>query len=136
MLKLCVTRLWFTDKSTIGKLYLDGVYECFTLEPGDPKELIPCGIFILRLLPSEKFKRYMPFIIGVPDHTAEEIHIGDDPQDTKGCTVVGQTRGDGPPPWGEDWVGNSTLAFNELMSKLDASQDMSIEYREERALAA
>ena len=81
-MKLTVTRLWFTEKSTIGTLDIDGVFECYTLEPSDPAELIPCGTYPLRLLPSEKFGRYMPFIIGVPGHAADELHIGNDPNDT------------------------------------------------------
>jgi len=132
--KLTVTRLWFTEKSTMGMLDIDGMFECYTLEPAAP--LTPCGIYPLRLLPSEKFGRYMPFICNVPGHSGDEIHIGNDPKDTTLCTVVGQTRGNGPAPWGEDWVANSALAFNELIAKLDASADMQIEYREQRTLAA
>lgn len=129
MLRLTVTRVWFTAQSVIGILDINAVFECYSLEPADPAELIPCGVYPLRLLPSEKFGRFMPFICKVPGHTADEIHIGNDPKDTKGCTLVGETRG-------PDWVGNSEKAFNELIAKLDASQDMEIEYREEREISA
>jgi hypothetical protein len=128
-MKLTVSRCWFSPVSVMGVLDIDACFQAYTLENADPSELIPCGVYPLRLLPSEKFGRYMPFICNVPGHTADEIHIGNSIKDVKGCTCIGETRG-------ADWVGNSVTAFNELMSKLDASQEMEIEYLEERAISA
>jgi len=124
--KLTVTRFIFSPNSTIGILDADGRFLCYTLEPATP---IPAGTYRLALLPSAKFQTYTPHVLDVPGHTAIEIHPGNSPKDTTDCTLVGKTRA-------EDWVGNSDEAFNELIAKLDASQDMQIEYREERSLSA
>jgi hypothetical protein len=87
------------------------------------------------LLPSARFETYTPHVLDVPGFTAIEIHPGNSPEDTEGCTLVGETRGlIGYPE--SDWIGNSDEAFNDLIAKLDASEPMQIEYREERALAA
>jgi hypothetical protein len=139
MLKLCVTRLWFTDKSTIGMLDIDGVQEAYTLEPvtradDEKPRAIPVGTYRLALLPSARFETYTPHVLDVPGFTGIEIHPGNSPKDTSGCCLVGQTRGTAETP--NDWIGNSDEAFNELIGKLDASEPMQIEYREERALAA
>jgi hypothetical protein len=139
MLKLCVTRLWFTDKSTIGMLDISGIRQCYTLEPVTREDnlkprAIPVGIYRLCLLPSARFETYTPHVMDVPEFSGIEIHPGNDPKDTSGCTLVGQTRGTEETP--NDWIGNSDEAFNDLIAKLDSNADMSIEYREERALAA
>ena len=34
-MKLLLERTTYTDKSTIGKLYINGVFQCFTLEDKD-----------------------------------------------------------------------------------------------------
>ena len=133
-MKLTVTRFIFTDKSTIGILDADGQFLSYTLEPvtrvDDVKpRAIPPGTYRLALLSSARFQTFTPHLMDVPGFTGIEIHPGNEPKDTEGCTLVGKTRG-------VDWIGNSDEAFNELLATLDASADMSIEYREERAISA
>jgi hypothetical protein len=133
-MKLTVHRFIFTDKSTMSSVDIDGVFACYGLEPptldGDVKpRAIPPGTYTLRLLPSARFGRYTPHVLDVPGFTAIEIHPGNYPQDTHGCLLVGKSRG-------TEAVFESDQAFNELMAKLDAAQDMSIEYVEERAISA
>lgn len=135
-MKLTVSRIWFTDKSTMGILDVDGVRECYTLEPvtkdDDSKpRAIPVGIYPCRLLPSARFQTYTPHVLDVPGFTAIEIHPGNSPKDTEGCLLVGQTIDQEA-----EWIGNSEPAFNDLLSKLDAAQDMEIEYLEQRAMSA
>jgi uncharacterized protein DUF5675 len=129
-MKLTITRKWFTDLSTQGMLDIDGIFECYSEEPSlKSGKLIPEGTYKLALLPSVRFETYTPHVLNVPDFTAIEIHPGNDQKDTEGCTMVGQLRN-------HDRIGNSRWAFNELMSKLDAVQDMEIEYVNAEEVAA
>ena len=102
-----------TSRSTISKLYVDGTFECFVLEPPNP---IPAGDFIVKILPSLKFGRLMPFLLAVPGHEAIEIHWGNYPKDTKDCLLTGQTKA-------PDFVGKSVVAFEALFAKLSAAKD-------------
>lgn len=133
-MQLTVHRFLFTDKSTIGSLDLNGVWFCYTLEPptleGDVKpRAIPPGTYPLRMLPSQRFGHLMPHVCEVPGFSAIEIHPGNYPNDTQGCLLVGRTKG-------TNAVFQSDLAFNELMARMDKDAEMSIEYREERAISA
>lgn len=111
-----VQRKWFTDQSSIGQLSIDGEFECFTLEPrkdqsrGKPY-CIPTGTYPVQLLPSIRFQMLTPHILDVPDFDAIEIHPGNYPNDTHGCTLVGKSRG-------RDAVLESRDAFKALMAKL------------------
>lgn len=119
-LALTVRRQWFTARSTAGQLAIDGLPECFTLEP--PKTPIddehkPChapGIFPLTIRWSPKFQKPVPHVESVPGFTAIEIHVGNTAEDTIGCTCVGRTH---PRP---DFIGVSNVAFIALMAKLYA----------------
>jgi hypothetical protein len=111
-------RRWFTEDSTVGALYLDGDFECFTLEdvvrtgskiPG--KTAIPEGTYSVTITPSVRFKRDMPLINDVPGFSGIRIHPGNTATDTEGCILVGQTRGD-------NWIGRSRPAFDLLFAKL------------------
>lgn len=106
-----VFRLWETGKSTCGMLAIDGVFECYTLEPAAGPERVPAATYQVKVELSPKFERFTPHLLDVPGHTYEEIHYGNGPDDTLGCTLVGQTHG-------VDWVGNSRVAFDALMAKL------------------
>lgn len=130
MLRLSVTRIWFSDKSTIGALDIAGVQQCYSLEPSEASgKLIPPGTYRLVLLPSKRFETYTPHVLNVPGRSAIEIHPGNYPFDTEGCALVGQYRS-------ADFVGNSREAFNELIAQLDAAQDMQIQYTEQREVSA
>ena len=105
-----ITRTTFTDKSTIGILDLDAVFEAYTLEPAPP-HLIPAGTYPMRMIWSDRFQRVTPHVLNVPGFTAIEWHNGNYPGNTEGCTLVGQTRG-------IDFVGNSDDALDALIPKL------------------
>lgn len=68
----------------------------------------------------------MPHVLNVPGHTAIEWHPGNTEADTHGCTLLGKTKG-------TDFIGNSREAFNEVIAQMDSSQEMEVEYRENRA---
>jgi hypothetical protein len=94
--------------ATLGELFIDGVHECWTLEPPDT---FAAGTFDLVIDRSERFGRLMPHVLNVPGHTGIRIHWGNWRKDTKDCTLVGETEG-------TDFIGHSVEAFNILFSKL------------------
>lgn len=122
---LTITRQQGTALSTPGLLDIDGIFQCYTLEPrmarlqGKPYA-IPAGAYTLALERSPHFSAIMgydfltPHVLGVPGFDYIEIHPGNKPADTRGCCLVGETRDPAAP----DWIGNSVLAFTSLMARL------------------
>jgi Family of unknown function (DUF5675) len=113
-----VTRRWYSDLSIIGTLDIDGVFQCYTEEPHKPvgdnpqkPYCIPAGTYPVKVLMSPHFGVPVPTLFNVPGFEDIEIHNGNYPRDTHGCTLVGQTQS-------ADFVGNSLLAFGSLMAKL------------------
>lgn len=94
--------------TTIGKMYVDGVYQCLTLEdqvrvddPNTPENegkkvmketAIPAGRYRVTITYSPKFKKFMMLINDVPDFTGIRIHSGNTKEDTEGCVTVGTTE--------------------------------------------
>ena len=122
-----VKRFEFKDTHTVGKMYVDGVYECFTLEDAVRngtkiigKTAIPIGTYKLIIDASQRFKQDMPHILDVPDFTGVRIHSGNTSADTDGCILVGST-------WvGKDFIGNSKIAYKKLFDKLKQNKIVSI----------
>lgn len=116
-MELQVIRDTYTALSTTGKLYVNGAFLVYTLEPradqsqGKPF-CIPEGRYLVELLMSDHFHFVTPHIMNVPDFTAIEIHNGNFPRDSHGCTIVGESRG-------IDFVGLSDVGFNALMMRLN-----------------
>ena len=124
-MKLRLIRDNFTDKSTIGRLYVNGTYSCETLEDKDrqietggtkkPGETcIPRGTYEIIIDFSNRFQVRMPLLLHVPQFVGVRIHPGNTDKDTEGCILVGKTRG-------ADFVGDSRIAYNALFSDLDAA---------------
>src|SRR5690348_4370373 len=98
-----VNRDVFTEDSSLGNLYIDDQFECFTLEgkyreiSGEPVEqwkvpgqtAIPLGRYAIQLLNSYRFQMVTPHLMSVPGFTAVEIHPGNTHLDTEGCILVG-----------------------------------------------
>jgi hypothetical protein len=105
---------------------IDGEFFCDTLEPqkdqskGKPYS-IPAGTYEVKLLPSFHFKEITPHLIDVPGFEVVEIHPGNYPKDTHGCTLVGSLHL-------ENFVGNSKAVFTDLMSRL--KEPISITYKD------
>jgi len=116
---LLIIRETYTNKSTIGKLFVNGEYFCYTLElPYRDNQrrisCIPSGEYKVRLrLARESATRdYLHLLVqDVPDRTYILFHRGNRPSHTKGCILVGQT-------YEQDFVGNSTLAMDLLMKEI------------------
>jgi hypothetical protein len=151
-MNLLVKRRWFTQRSTVGELWVNGDKQYFTLEPPyglrtgrtRPNGLtapaakatsvrpaasaIPFGTYPLTIRYSLKHQRNVPHVEKVPGFSEIEIHAGNFPKDTEGCVLVGITRA-------EDYVGRSTEAFEQLFAKLSAraqGEEMTIAFEEER----
>lgn len=138
-LNILVERYLFEDTYTIGKLYIDGVYLCDTLEDkdrmltSDMKEdivknikvhgrtAIGSGVYKVDMKTiSPKFSKYaayksiegkLPRLEDVIAFDGILIHIGNKHEDTEGCLLVGTYNGKGI-------IEYSTKAFNELYSIL------------------
>jgi len=113
---LKVVRDRFTSYSTEGRLYLDTFFQCFTLEPRRSREFgkpfcIPEGIYLYEVRRSQHFQRDVICIDLVPGFTSIEVHPGNFPKDTHGCTLVGITQG-------EDFIGHSEEAFDRLLQRI------------------
>lgn len=110
---------------TFGRLYVDGVLECETLE--DPvREIeytpvvdwkvkgdtaIPRGRYRIIINHSQRFNKDMPLLLNVPGFEGIRIHSGNTAADTEGCILVGTSRSDTA-------VANSRVAYNELFQDL------------------
>jgi len=122
-----VKRFEFKDTHTVGKMYVDGVYECYTLEDAVRngtkvlgKTAIPIGTYKLIIDASTRFKQDMPHILNVPDFTGVRIHAGNTSADTDGCILLGST-------WaGKDFIGNSKIAYKKFFDKLKQNKTVSI----------
>ena len=119
-MEIQVTRNEFTDQSTIGEMYVDGTFECYTLEdvvrPVKTKGItaIPAGSYEVVVSFSERFQRPLPLLLHVPNFDGVRIHPGNTDRDTEGCILVGKTKE-------RDFIGASKLAFEALFEKIQAA---------------
>ncbi len=121
-MKVVVKRTDFTAVSTIGELYVDGSFFCYTLEDivrDGPKVMhetaIPEGTYKVIINMSNRFKRLMPLLLDVPGFEGIRIHAGNKAGDTSGCLLVGMTKG-------SNFIGQSVTAYDALFSKMKAAQ--------------
>ena len=127
-MNLLVKRETESSEWTQGKLYVDNVYECFTLE--DQKQVvkvmhetrIPGGTYKVKLREfgghHEKYKVKFPdfhkgmlWLQDVPGFHDILIHIGNTDDDSSGCLLVGMTFTNGK-------VTSSTIAYTNLYKKV------------------
>ncbi len=130
-MELVVKRTTFTAKSTMGELWIDGLFFCYTLEdtcrglkqtdsleeirrkklPGITA--IPSGRYQLILNYSNRFKKIMPLLVNVPGFEGVRIHAGNKAEDTEGCLLLGMEKS-------VDSVLKSRAAFNRLIQVISA----------------
>jgi len=123
-MKLTLERLQLGADFTIGKLSINGEFECWTLEDvvrdSAPKVFgktaIPYGVYEVDITYSPRFDRFMPLLLAVPGFSGVRIHTGNYATDTEGCILVGLDRRPG-------MIGRSRDAFNLLLPKLQAAKD-------------
>lgn len=121
---LRLERIAAVGEATIGRLYVDGESQCWTLEdqvrdhkiPG--VTAIPAGKYQVIISWSPRFKKLLPLLLNVPNYSGVRIHPGNAPKDTEGCILVGAI-------WqpGRDWIGESRAAFDKLFPKLKAASE-------------
>lgn len=117
-MKLLLIRNVYTEESTIGELYVNGKFECFTLEDKpravkiDGKTAIPTGIYQVIIDFSTRFQQEMPHLLDVPNYSGIRIHPGNIAEDTHGCILVGTTKS-------ENKLYQSKIAYIKLFDKLD-----------------
>lgn len=94
----------------IGKLYIDGVYQCDVIEDTDRglddkmkeseilkkkikgQTAIPTGVYPVVITYSPKYKKPMPLIDKVKGYSGIRIHSGNTAKDTEGCLIVGKNK--------------------------------------------
>lgn len=129
-MELTLNRVHVTPDCTIGELFVDDKFECYTLE--DPvRELpwrqvemykipgqtaIPSGRYQIIINMSNRFKKLLPLLLNVPGFEGIRIHAGNTAADTDGCILVGQQRG-------EDSIRGSKLALDALQPKIQQALD-------------
>jgi hypothetical protein len=124
-MQITIKRLYKTNTSTIGELFINGVFECFTLEDVErPVKIknetaIPKGTYKVIINQSNRFKRLLPLLLNVPNFEGVRIHSGNSNHDTEGCILVGQTRN-------KNYIGQSRKAFNKLFKKMQVAKDITI----------
>ena len=118
-MKLRLERKWKKPTYTIGRLYVDGVFLCNTLEDKDRglkqtdskssiarrkvygETAIPTGEYVVvmntlspKYSASSWYRKvcggYVPRLLAVPGFDAILIHTGNNPLQTRGCILVGK----------------------------------------------
>lgn len=121
-MKITLKRIAFKPTYTIGKLYVDGVYFCDTLEDTRREvkimheTCIPAGTYQVIINMSNRFKRLMPLLLNVPGFEGIRIHNGNNASHTSGCILVGKN----------DMVGqlsNSKSIFESLFQIMQGAKD-------------
>lgn len=147
-MKLTVVRTQFGTDATNGLLFIDGIFECYTLEDQYQavkvmhETCIPEGTYDIKFRKtggfhskySERYKNAhygMLHIQDVPNFTYILIHTGNTDEHTSGCLIVGETQQDLEISK-DGFIGSSTVAYKKMYSKvanqLLQGKDVNIEY--------
>jgi hypothetical protein len=116
-MELNLKRLYKTDKSTVGELKINNIFECYTLEDVEREvkifgeTAIPKGKYEVVISWSNRFKKFMPLLLNVQGFDGIRIHAGNTAKNTLGCILVGKSRA-------ENQIGNSKIAYSNLFEKL------------------
>jgi hypothetical protein len=119
---LTIHRKVLTPTSSIGELFVDGAFFCYTLEDTVQEDgikingdtAIPVGTYRVIIDFSNRFQKMMPHILDVPGFEGIRIHCGNTSADTEGCILLGQEKG-------ANTVLFSRPAFNAFFPKLQAA---------------
>ena len=133
-MKLQVVRTQFGIDATNGLLFIDGVFECYTLEDQYQavkvmhETCIPEGTYDIKFRKTGGFHakysaRYknahygMLHLQDVPGFTYILIHTGNTDEHTSGCLIVGETQQDLDINF-NGMVGSSAVAYKKMYAKV------------------
>ena len=77
---------------------------------------IPEGSYRVLITKSRRFKKWLPYVQGVPGFEGIRIHAGNYPDDTQGCILVGENKLKG-------MVVNSCIWLHRLMKRMEEARD-------------
>ena len=132
-MKLTVLRYSDDGDSTLGLLFIDGDFFCYTLEDEhrDSKVMketrIDAGVFQLAIQENNTpmtmrykqkhswFRNHIE-ITGLPRHSSVYIHIGNKDEHTAGCLLVGDLANNNQ--FDDGKITSSTMAFKRLYERI------------------
>jgi len=109
-MKITVKREFFSDTETLGTMFINDKFFCYTLEDYDRKlkqnqssseiaqekiygkTAIASGDYRVILSISNRFKRLMPEVLNVKGFAGIRIHGGNTHLNTDGCVLVAKNR--------------------------------------------
>lgn len=146
---MLVKRKYLTDNTTIGELYINNVFECYTLEDKDrdllgsmttgeiqqkkifSKTAIPRGTYPVLVTATGitsnvgQKNGMLPLVNNVRGFSGIRIHVGNNATHTEGCLLLGTSKAN-------DTIGGSTAAvnaaFTKILNAINAGQSVSITY--------
>jgi hypothetical protein len=126
-MKLTLPRTSLKPKATFGSIFVDGVFECVTLEDvvrdlkadGSgkifAKTAIPAGTYDVVIDFSQRFQKMMLHILNVPWFTGIRIHSLNTDLQTEGCVGVGEKV------VGDDLITGGSVTLPKLFVKVEAA---------------
>ena len=126
-MKLRLVRENSGDETTLGDLFMDGIWFCKTLEDRDrrleaggvkvPRETaIPLGTYPVIIDFSNRFQKLMMHVLDVPQFEGIRIHAGNTIFDTEGCILLGEDVD-------RDVLVHSRVAVNRLQHEVAQALD-------------
>lgn len=132
-MKIDLLRYSANNESTLGLLFIDGVFECYTLED-EYREVkvmhetrIPEGTYKISLAKwgshheryGKKFPEFhngMLILENVPNFTGILIHMGNTDDHTSGCILLGNTANNNK--YADGFIGESEKAYRSVYPKI------------------
>jgi len=134
-MELTLKRKIFTDSSTIGELYCNDAFICYILEDTDRgltsdmdlaviaskkvygQTAIATGRYEIIISYSNRFKKPLPLLLGVPGFKGIRIHAGNTAEQSSGCLLTGTD-------YETDRVNNSRVAFLKLATAIEIATEV------------
>lgn len=149
-MKITVKREFFSDTETLGSMFINDKFFCYTLEDFDRKlqsnqssseiafkkiygrTAIPSGEYRMILSLSNRFKRIMPEVLNVKGFAGIRIHGGNTHENTEGCILVAKNRYvNKPSTFGKivvNWIQGTTETqlTREIQKAIDKNEKVSL----------